>query len=590
MARLIVTSMIGQRIRNYRIVREIGKGGMAVVYEAKREDIDSRAALKILRTEFANNEDIAARFLNEARAANRIEHPGIVRIFDYGREADGTIFLAMEYLEGETLYRRFRRGKQLAATDVVRLGRQIASALAAAHGKQVIHRDLKPENILIIPEPDAPGGERVKILDFGLAKLQSSFGSVRTDSNLLMGTPVYMSPEQCRSSRNATDRSDVYALGTILFELLAGRPPFVSKEPGEYIAMHMYQPAPTLLSLMPSAPSAMGELIDAMLDKTPERRPTRSEVAQRLRELGAALGDQPSAELSLRSLQLAGAVAPRSAPPPPASSVDGFRDTMANPLGVTLPAMAASSDRGQAVDREGERTSATPEPPAMPSSPPGMGERVLRRLRDAGRRSLPPALSPDVLWSLFLARARRRAVLTISIATLVLVVLPVGLFFLGRSSVKPNKLGPEVTTAARGPVAALAAPPRTELAPSLPSRPAEPPLPPPPSEVSAAVYQAERLARIGAANEAMKGLRRAIAKRSHPLLWSTLGQLACGKDKSAIANQALEQLVDDKPETRKARADLLLVCKSYDILENKSGKLIKLGGKKTDSLRLRPVR
>lgn len=226
----------------------------------------------------------------------------------------------------------------------------------------------------------------------------------------------------------------------------------------------------------------------------------------------------------------------------------------------------------------------------MPSSPPGMGERVLRRLRDAGRRSLPPALSPDVLWSLFLARARSRVVLTISVATLVLVVLPVGLFFLGRSSVKPNKPVPEVTTAARGSVAALPVPPRAELAPPLAIRPSEPPLPPPPAEVAAAVYQAERLARIGAANEAMKGLRRAIEKRSHPLLWSTLGQLACGKDKSAIANQALEHLVEDKPEVRKARADLLLVCKSYDILENKSGKLIKLGGKKAGSLRLRPVR
>jgi serine/threonine protein kinase len=580
--------MIGQRIRNYRIVREIGKGGMAVVYEAKREDIDSRAALKILRTEFANNEEIAARFLNEARAANRVEHPGIVRIFDHGREADGTIFLAMEYLEGETLYRRFRRGKQLSASDVLRLGRQIASALAAAHAKQVIHRDLKPENILIIPEPDAPGGERVKILDFGLAKLQSSFGSVRTDSNLLMGTPVYMSPEQCRSSRNATDRSDVYALGTILFELLAGRPPFVSKEPGEYIAMHMYQVAPKLSSLMPALIPAMAELIDSMLDKTPERRPSMTQVAQQLRELGASFGEQPSAELSLRNIAAARIESP--APPSPVSSPDSNLEGMANPLGVTLPAMAASSDRGSAVERDPERSPLSADPAAMPSSPPGMGERVLRRLRDASRRSLPPGLAPDVLWSVLVAGARRRAALTIGLALALFVVLPVGLFFLGRSSVKPSKPAIEPSLTAPSPPRELPAAARTEPAVAATNNPAAPPPPPPPSDVTEAVYRAERLARIGGANEAIKDLRRAIAKRPHPLLWSTLGQLACGKDKLSIANQALGQLGDEKPETQKARADLFLVCKSYDILENKAGKLIKVGGAKPGTLRLAPVR
>ena len=180
--------MLGQRIRSYRIVREIGRGGMAIVYEAQREDIGSRAALKILRPEYASNEEVAARFLNEARAANLVEHPGIVRIFDYGREPNGTIFLAMEFLEGETLYKRLKRLKQLSFADTTRLGRQIAAALAAAHAKQVIHRDLKPENILLVPEAETPSGERVKVLDFGLAKLQASLDSIRTGSNMLMGT------------------------------------------------------------------------------------------------------------------------------------------------------------------------------------------------------------------------------------------------------------------------------------------------------------------------------------------------------------------------------------------------------------------
>jgi serine/threonine protein kinase len=189
--------MIGQLIGSYRILRLLGEGGMGVVYEAVREDIGGSAAIKILKKEYALQPEVAARFFNEARAANLVNHPGIVKVFDYGQLPSGAAYLAMEFLEGESLYARLQRHIRLSEAESLRLGRQIASALAAAHDKQVVHRDLKPENVLIVPDAEAAGGERAKILDFGIAKLAAQQqGSVRTNTNMLMGTPIYMSPEK----------------------------------------------------------------------------------------------------------------------------------------------------------------------------------------------------------------------------------------------------------------------------------------------------------------------------------------------------------------------------------------------------------
>lgn len=133
--------MVGSRIGKYRLVRQLGEGGMGVVYEAVREDIAARAAIKVLRAEYAANPELAGRFFNEARAANLIAHPGIVRVFDYGAEDGGIAYLAMEYLDGESLWKRLDRHKRLALPEALRVGRQIASALASAHEKQIVHRE-----------------------------------------------------------------------------------------------------------------------------------------------------------------------------------------------------------------------------------------------------------------------------------------------------------------------------------------------------------------------------------------------------------------------------------------------------------------
>ena len=283
--------MVGSRIGKYRLVRQLGEGGMGVVYEAIREDIAARAAIKVLRSEYAANPELAGRFFNEARAANLIAHPGIVRVFDYGTEEGGIAYLAMEYLEGESLWKRIERHKRIALPEALRIARQIASALAAAHDKQIVHRDLKPDNIFVVPDSEAPGGERIKLLDFGIAKMADEYrGAVRTQLNYIMGTPAYMSPELCKDARDVTDRSDVYALGLILYEMLAGEHPFPNalKADSAMMASHIGLPPPPLESKVPGLGSDIVGLVHRMLAKQPDARPSAAEVAATLGRLGGS--------------------------------------------------------------------------------------------------------------------------------------------------------------------------------------------------------------------------------------------------------------------------------------------------------------
>ncbi|MBL9006651.1 MAG: protein kinase [Myxococcales bacterium] len=230
---------------------------------------------------------VVARFFNEARAVNAINHPGIVQISDLGELPDGGLFLVMELLEGETLSARARRsGKRLSPEQAIRVGWQMASTLSAAHSKGVVHRDIKPSNVMIVSDPAGPGGERVKVLDFGIAKLATERGQTRTGQ--LMGTMAYISPEQIRSAAHVDGQSDVYSLGAMLFHLLASRPPFVSPD-GEIglVSMHLDMPPPELSQLAPGAPDALCKLIAQMLQKAAADRPTMTEVAERLQAMDA---------------------------------------------------------------------------------------------------------------------------------------------------------------------------------------------------------------------------------------------------------------------------------------------------------------
>jgi len=289
---------VGQLIGNYKVVRRIGAGGMGEVYEAVHQQIGTRAAIKVLLPTHSQDAEMLNRFFNEARAVNIVGHPGLVRIFECGRLPDGAAYIVMEFLEGESLRARLRRvGGRLDGSSLL-IARQIANALAATHGKKIIHRDLKPDNLMLVPDSDMPTGERIKILDFGIAKLAAETagesadgnlvddgGVVRTRTGLILGTPAYMAPEQCRGLGLVDEKADVYSLGIILFEMLSGRTPFKSPGFGELAAMHMFMPPPDLQELVPGIRPEVAQLVARLLAKKPIERPAMSEVAAELDRL-----------------------------------------------------------------------------------------------------------------------------------------------------------------------------------------------------------------------------------------------------------------------------------------------------------------
>ena len=246
----------GQPFGNYRIVRLLGEGGFGEVYLAENPLLERRAAVKVLHTALAQDPELVKRFLNEARAASAICHPNIIEVFDAGVTPEGAPYILMEFLEGISLQKRLADKGRLRIAHALRIALQAGSALGAAHAAGIVHRDLKPENLFLVPDASAPGGERVKILDFGIAKVRrsgSTGGTLRTQSGLIMGSPAYMSPEQCRDSADVDFRSDIYSFGVIIYEALTGRTPFVAASGTEMLVMHLTAtPEPPRLAGVPA--------------------------------------------------------------------------------------------------------------------------------------------------------------------------------------------------------------------------------------------------------------------------------------------------------------------------------------------------
>ncbi|MDB4983286.1 MAG: serine/threonine protein kinase [Myxococcales bacterium] len=263
-------------IGNYKVVQKLGEGGMGVVYLGEHAVIGRQAAIKLLLPAMSANAEAVARFFNEARATARIKHPGIVEIIDCGQLANGQAYIVMEYLEGETLGAYGGRGGKLSGqVELARaIVRQVAAALSAAHARGIIHRDLKPDNVFLASDGESVDAATVKILDFGIAKLVSA-GKVPviTHTKELLGTPVYISPEQCKGAKDLDHRTDIYSLGCIAFELLTGAPVFQADSIGELIGHHMFKAPPSLLELEPSVPPAFAALVMRMLGKAPDDRP-----------------------------------------------------------------------------------------------------------------------------------------------------------------------------------------------------------------------------------------------------------------------------------------------------------------------------
>ena len=278
-----------QRLGVYRIVRLLGEGGMGAVYEARQEPLERRVALKTLHADHAKSKEFIARFFNEAKVLSRLEHPSLVQVSDFGHTADGTAYLVMEYLHGQSLGRRIRdlaeRGERLPIATALHICVQVAEVLGMVHAQGIAHRDIKPDNLMLVRDPVAPGGERVKVLDFGIAKLSDDRGGVKTATDQVMGTPAYMSPEQCAGAGGVDAQTDVYALGCVLYELLGGRTPFVADGAGQLIGMHLFQEPPQLLSLAPQLPREIAELAHRMLRKEKLQRPTMKQAGEGLARL-----------------------------------------------------------------------------------------------------------------------------------------------------------------------------------------------------------------------------------------------------------------------------------------------------------------
>jgi len=271
--------VIGHVVGKYRLLDQLGEGGMGTVYRAEHVVLGSPAAVKVLLPQFTQDGVVVDRFFQEARAASAIRHPGIVEVFDFGRLPNGQAYIAMELLRGEDLSGFLARRGPLDASLATQIAIQMLGALNATHAVGVIHRDLKPDNIFLVRDPGAPGAIRVKLLDFGIAKLIRSpnvaalaaGGRPRT-KNMILGTPAYMAPEQCRGGAAIDARADLYAVGCLLFELLTGRPPFVADGDGEVMAMHIYEPPPRLSNLAPQLPVELDALLAKLLTKDPADR------------------------------------------------------------------------------------------------------------------------------------------------------------------------------------------------------------------------------------------------------------------------------------------------------------------------------
>ena len=254
----------GQMLGPYRIINQIGQGGMATVYKAYQASMDRNVAIKVLPGALAQSPEFIQRFQQEARIIAKLEHPHILPVFDYG-ENDGVTYFVMRYLDAGTLSDKMEKGRPLPLSEIDRLFTQLAEALSYAHGFGIIHRDLKPSNALI----DSQGN--LFLTDFGIAKLLESASPRLTQTDAILGTPAYISPEQAQSTK-VDQRSDIYSLGIILYEMVAGRVPFVAETPLAVLLKHVSDRLPPPSSIKADIPEGIESVVLKSLAKHPGDR------------------------------------------------------------------------------------------------------------------------------------------------------------------------------------------------------------------------------------------------------------------------------------------------------------------------------
>ena len=360
----------GYVVGEYHLEKVLGRGGMGTVYAGLQPVIEKRVAIKLLNAQFSADANLVRRFVDEARAVNRIRHANIIDIFSFGQIADGRQYFVMEYLEGTTLAERMEKG-DLTGDDMPIFLTQICDALDAAHGENIVHRDLKPENVWIVtPKRGKPF---VKLLDFGIAKLLSPGERSATQTGMVMGTPHYMSPEQCHG-KTVDQRTDIYAMGVILYQLYSGRLPFQGETFAEILTKQIID-TPEPPSKHASIPPELDKLIMRCLAKDPAGRPqTAKELGQSLASIlaGAAARVQRAAGLPTSATTLsASAVELRRRETEVAPRKSGKRVA----VGVTVGVVAAVVLGAVVLSGRGHAPAVSPPPqaaaqPAPVAAPP----------------------------------------------------------------------------------------------------------------------------------------------------------------------------------------------------------------------------
>jgi serine/threonine protein kinase len=284
----------------YRIERVLGQGGMGVVLSAYHVQLEQRVAVKLMLPHATASDEAVARFLREARAAARISSEHVARVFDVGALETGEPYMAMEYLEGSDIAQLLAQRSRLPVEEAIDYLLQACEALAEAHAVGIVHRDLKPSNLFLVSRMD--GRRFVKVLDFGISKMTGGSGpssALSTVTSALMGSPLYMSPEQMSSSKNVTASTDVWALGVVLYELVSGKPPFNGDTLPQVCARVMSEPPPPLSGRAPGLPPALYEVVDRCLEKEPTARyPSVAELARALEPLASANARQSVERIS----------------------------------------------------------------------------------------------------------------------------------------------------------------------------------------------------------------------------------------------------------------------------------------------------
>jgi serine/threonine protein kinase len=280
--------MLGRVVKGrYQIMRRLGEGGMGTVYLAEQVSIGRKVALKLLRGSYAMDDEFIERFRREARLAASLNHRNIVTVYDFDQGDDESLFIAMEYLDGEKLSDVIRREGPLDMGRAVRFGLQFAEGLEAAHHAGVIHRDIKPDNIMVVGEE---GVETIKLMDFGIARLRDVAATSRlTRPDVIMGTPAYMAPEQAEG-KETSERTDIYALGVVLYEMLSGEVPFKANTPAAVLLKQIQESPVPLRKLRREVPAEIERIVMQALEKKPEKRQRdMRDLVQGLRKAGKTI-------------------------------------------------------------------------------------------------------------------------------------------------------------------------------------------------------------------------------------------------------------------------------------------------------------